>query len=48
MLETYPLLGELAGTLVLGVAKKFDNTALVRGETAVEKRSVSGAVLGWS
>lgn len=30
---TYPLLGELPGTLVLGVPQQFDNTALIRGET---------------
>ena len=29
----YSLLGELAGTLVLGVPQQFDNTALIRGET---------------
>jgi hypothetical protein len=29
---TEPLLGELTGTLVLGVAEKFDDTALVGGE----------------
>lgn len=29
----YSLLGELAGTLVLGVPQQFDNTALVRSET---------------
>lgn len=30
---SYPLLGELAGTLVLGVAEEFDNAALVGGES---------------
>lgn len=29
---TEPLLGELTGTLVLGVAEKFDDTALVGSE----------------
>jgi hypothetical protein len=29
-----PLLGELAGTLVLGVAEKFDDTALVGGKAS--------------
>lgn len=30
--ETYPLLGELTGTLVTAVAEQFDDTALVGGE----------------
>lgn len=29
----YSLLGELAGTLVLGVPQQFDDTALIGGET---------------
>lgn len=31
--KTYSLLGELAGTLVLGVAEQLDAAALVGGET---------------
>lgn len=31
--ETYSLLGELTGTLVLAVSEQFDNSALVGGET---------------
>lgn len=30
--QTYPLLGELTGTLVLGVAEQLDAAALVGGE----------------
>jgi hypothetical protein len=33
--ETYPLLGELAGTLVLGVTEQLDDAALVGGETII-------------
>lgn len=33
LVEAYSSLCELAGTLVLGVAKKFNNAALVGGET---------------
>lgn len=33
LVEAYSSLCELAGTLVLGVAEKFNNAALVRGET---------------
>lgn len=36
-LVTYPLLGELAGTLVLGVAEQLNDTLLVRGEAVLEK-----------
>lgn len=32
-LETYPLLGELTGTLVPGVAEQLDHTLLIGGET---------------
>ena len=33
--ETYPLLGQLAGTLVLGIAEQLNDAALVGGETVV-------------
>ena len=33
LVEAYSSLCELAGTLVLGVAEKFNNAALVGGET---------------
>lgn len=33
---TYPLLGQLTGTLVLAVAEKFDDTTLI-GSEAVKR-----------
>lgn len=35
-IRAYPLLGQLAGALVLGVAEEFDNAALVGGEARWE------------
>lgn len=32
-MKTYPLLGELTGTLVPGVAEQLDHTLLIGGET---------------
>lgn len=40
--RTYSLLCELTGALILGVAEKFNDTALVRGET-VDQRKYSSA-----
>lgn len=40
MISTYPLLGQLAGALVLAVAEQFDNATLVWGKTVVELASV--------
>jgi hypothetical protein len=31
--QTYPLLGELASPLILGVPQEFDDAALIRGKT---------------
>ena len=42
--KTYPLLCELTGTLVLGVAEQFNDTALVWGETVVEEKYSSARV----
>ena len=45
----YPLLGKLASTLVLGVAKELDNAALVGSESAEMRVSmlyVRGGVSG--
>lgn len=38
--RTYPLLGELTGTLVPGVAEQLDHTLLIGSETARVKKSV--------
>jgi hypothetical protein len=35
-LRTYPLLGQLTGTLVLAVSEKFDDTTLI-GSEAIKK-----------
>ena len=39
LVEAYSSLCELAGTLVLGVAEQFNDTALVRGETVVRRNT---------
>lgn len=35
VVETYPLLGELTGTLVPGVAEQLDHTLLIGSETII-------------
>ena len=35
--NTYPLLGQLAGTLILAVSEQFDDTALIWGKTTQRK-----------
>lgn len=44
----YPLLRELPGTLVLGVAEQFDHAALIRGETGdlLDEVADEGGTLG--
>ena len=32
--ETYPLLRQTTGTLILGVSEQFNNTLLIRGKSA--------------
>lgn len=41
--ETYPLLCELAGTLVLAVAEEFNDAALVRSES-VQSNQISSMI----
>lgn len=52
-MQTYPLLCELPGTLVLSVPQKFDDTALIGSETddltgdvANESGAAGGLALG--
>lgn len=39
--QTYPLLGQLTGTLVLAVAEKFDDTTLIGSEAVGRHTCVS-------
>lgn len=36
-ISSYPLLGELAGTLVLGVAEQLDHTLLIGSEAIIKR-----------
>lgn len=38
---TYPLLGELTGTLVLAISEQFDDTALIWSKTVLARPSES-------
>lgn len=45
--ETYPLLGELTGALVLGVAQQLNDAALVGGEAGVQWLALVKTGLVW-